>query len=69
VEHTPTVLLSLARQANAKTCASLVIECGRKAESWSGTRHVSRLLRGCDIGLQSTKRRKQCSPVFTALAI
>src|SRR5438046_36423 len=27
VEHTPTVLVSLTRQSNAKTCASLVIEC------------------------------------------
>jgi hypothetical protein len=69
VEHTPTVLLSLARQANAKTCASLVIECGRNAESWSGARHVSRLLRGFDASAQSTKRRKLCSPVFTARAI
>ena len=69
VEHTPTVLLSIARQANAKTCASLVIECGRNAEIWSGARHVSRLLRGFDVRAQSTKGRKQCSPVFTALAI
>ena len=38
VEHTPTVLVSLARQSNAKTCASLVIECGRNATIWSGAR-------------------------------
>ena len=69
VEHTPTVLLSIARQANAKTCASLVIECGRSQERWSGARHISRLLRGFDVRAQSTKRRKLCSPVFTARAI
>jgi hypothetical protein len=69
VEHTPTVLLTLARQSNARTCASLVIECGRSRETWTGTRHISRLLRGFDVRAQSTKRRKLCSPVFTARAI
>jgi hypothetical protein len=69
VEHTPTVLVSLARQSNAKTCASMVIECGRKATTWSGTRSVSRLLRGFEVRATSTQRRKQCSPVFTARAI
>jgi recombination protein RecA len=69
VEHTPTVLLALARQSNAKSCASLVIECGRNRENWSGARHISRLLRGFEVRAQSTKRRKLCSPVFTARAI
>ena len=69
VEHTPTILVSLARQSNAKTCASLVIECGRKATAWSGTRPVSRLLRGFEVRAQATNRRKQCTPVFTARAI
>ena len=69
VEHTPTVLVSLTRQSNAKTCASMVIECGRKATSWSGARSVSRLLRGFEVRATSTQRRKQCSPVFTARAI
>ena len=69
VEHTPAVLVSVARQSNAKTCASLVIECGRKATTWSGARTVSRLLRGFEVRAQSTHRRKQCSPVFTARAI
>jgi hypothetical protein len=69
VEHTPTVLVSLARQSNAKTCASMVIECGRKAATWSGARSASRLLRGFEVRATSTQRRKQCSPVFTARAI
>ena len=69
VENTPTVLVSLARQANAKTCASLVVECGRTRANWSGARGVSRLLRGIDVRARSTKRRTECSPVYTAKAI
>jgi hypothetical protein len=69
VEHTPTVLVSLARQSNAKTCASMVIECGRQAAIWSGARSASRLLRGFEVRATSTQRSKQCSPVFTARAI
>ena len=69
VEHTPTILISVARQPNARTCASLVMECGRNSTAWSGERGVSRLLRGFEVRAQSTHRRKQCSPVFTARAI
>jgi hypothetical protein len=69
VENTPTVLVSLARQPNAKTCASLVIECGRTRANWSGARGISRLLRGVDVRARSTKRRTECSPVYTAKAI
>jgi hypothetical protein len=69
VEHTPTVLVAVARQANAKTCASLLLECGRQREVWSGARHASRLLRGIEVRATSTQRRKLCSPVFTATAI
>src|ERR1022692_3866588 len=36
VEHTPTVLVTLARQSNAKTCASLILECRRERAAWSG---------------------------------
>jgi recombination protein RecA len=73
VEHTPTVLVAVARQANAKTCASLLLECGRQREVWSGARHASRLLRGIEVRAtflaHRTQRRKLCSPVFTAAAI
>ena len=37
VEHTPTVLVTVARQSNAKTCASLILECKRERTAWSGT--------------------------------
>ncbi|MEO8591736.1 MAG: hypothetical protein ABI759_00300 [Candidatus Solibacter sp.] len=69
VEHTPTVLLAVSRQANAGTCAGMVLECARQAARWSGARQVSRLLRAMEVRAQATQRRKQCSPVFTARAI
>jgi len=69
VEHTPTVFIALARQANARTCASMVIECSRVNATWSGTRGVSRLLRAAEFEARSTQRRMQCTPVFTAKAI
>ena len=69
VEHTPTVLVALARQPNAKTCASLVVECGRTRANWSGARGVSRLLRTIEVHARGTKRRTECSPVYTAKAI
>jgi recombination protein RecA len=69
VEHTPTVFVSLARQSNARTCASLVIECAREGASWSGARGVSRLLRAGRFLARSSHRRMQCTPVFTANAI
>jgi recA bacterial DNA recombination protein len=69
VEHTPTVFVSVARHSNARTCASLVIECERERASWSGARGVSRLLRSTEFRVRSTHRRMQCTPVFTATAI
>lgn len=64
VEHTPTVLISVSRQSNAKTCASLTLECRREREAWTGN-----LLRGIRVRVTSTERSKACSPVFTATAI
>jgi hypothetical protein len=69
VEHTPTVFVALARQANARTCASLVIECCRAKTGWSGASGVSRLLRNAEFQARSTQKRMQCTPVFTAKAI
>jgi hypothetical protein len=68
VENTPTVFLALARQQNAKTCASLTIECARERAVWSGG-GPGRLLRGFDVRATVAQRRKACSPVFTAMAI
>jgi hypothetical protein len=69
VENTPTVLVSVARQSNAKTCASLQLECAREHAAWSGALHSSRLLRAISARATSTQRSKTCSPVFTAPAI
>jgi hypothetical protein len=35
VENTPTILLLLGEESCAKSCASLVLRCQRKAEKWS----------------------------------
>jgi hypothetical protein len=63
------VLLSVARQSNAKTCATLQLECARERTAWSGTLHSSRLLRTIAARATSTDRSKTCSPVFTATAL
>jgi recombination protein RecA len=69
VENTPTVLVSVARQSNAKTCAALQLACAREQAHWSGVLHASRLLRAISARSTSTQRSKTCSPVFTATAI
>ena len=69
VENTPTVLIAVARQSNAKTCASLQLACAREHAAWSGVLHSSRLLRAISARATSTQRSKTCSPVFTAAAL
>jgi hypothetical protein len=61
VEHTPTVLVAVARQANAKTCASLMLECAREREAWSGPEApaVSRLLRGIRVHVARRKPSRE----------
>lgn len=66
VEHTPTVLVTVARQSNAKTCASLLVACARERAVWSGS---TKLLRAIHVRATSTHRSQACSPVFTAKAI
>ena len=66
VEHTPAVLVTVGRQSYAKTCASLMLECSREREDWSGARGSSRLLRGIGVRVTATNRSKSCSPVFRA---
>jgi|SRR5271157_191501 len=69
VEHTPAVLVTVARQSLASACASLVLECGRECAVWSGAAPPSRLLRGLRARATSTHRSRTCSPVFTAAAL
>jgi recombination protein RecA len=65
VEYTPTVLIALGRQSNAKTCASLTLECARERVAWSGVRHCSRLLRG--ISIQVARRKPSTTGVAHVL--
>jgi hypothetical protein len=69
VENTPTVLISVAQQSNAKTCATLQLQCARERVSWTGALHSSRLLRTISARATAVQRSKICSPVFTARAI
>ena len=71
VEHTPTVLIAISRQSNAKTCATLQLECARERTVWSGAL-PGRRLRGVRVRAshpRSHSRSVICSPVFTAKAI
>jgi hypothetical protein len=55
VEHTPTALVALGLESNAKTCASLLVECARKDAAWSGARRVSRMFDG--IAVEFVRRK------------
>jgi len=46
VEHTPTVLVAIEREPNAKTCATLAVEMRGCRVHWSGSPGCSHLLRG-----------------------
>jgi len=76
VEHTPTVLLALARRPNAKTCASLLLECARESVDWGGPPGLpscSALLRGMRVHVERRKPvaggtgDRFLSPVFSSL--
>ena len=66
VENTPTVLVTVARQSNAKTCASMTLECARNRVTWSNGKP---LLREVRVRTIVSRRRNVCTPVFTATAI
>jgi hypothetical protein len=69
VENTPTVLLAIARQSNAKTCASLQLECQPQQAQWTGAPGVSRLLTSLEVRVSAIQKSTQCSSLFTAPAI
>jgi RecA DNA recombination protein len=69
VEHTSTVLVALARQPNAKTCASLVVECARERAAWSGACGCSHLLRGMEVRMASRKPARHATVRFRARAL
>ncbi|HEY1343248.1 MAG TPA: hypothetical protein VGF59_37360 [Bryobacteraceae bacterium] len=70
VENTPTVLVTVARQSNAKTCASLMLECARERAAWSGARgQGSRLLRGIRVQVTRRKPVRAVAAAFSARAL
>jgi hypothetical protein len=69
VEHTPTVLVAVAQQPNARTCASLVVECARERLAWSGVRGCSQLLRGFEVRVHSRKPARDAAARFRARAL
>ena len=64
VEHTPTVLIAVARQSNAKTCASLTLELSRERARWLGGALDSARLLG---GMRVTVARRKPGLALTAV--
>jgi recombination protein RecA len=66
VENTPTVLVTVARQSNAKTCASMMLECMRERVSWVGG---VCLLRGARVRVTRSKPGRALTAVYNAAAV
>ena len=66
VENTPTVLLAVARQSNAKTCASLMLECSRERAVWSDG---VRLFRGIRVRVARRKPGLAITACYDAAAL
>lgn len=66
VENTPTVLVTVAQQSNAKTCASLMLECARDRVTWSGGTLV---LRGMRVRVARRKPAREITASFHAKAL
>jgi len=65
VEHTPTVLIAVERQSNAKTCASLMLEMSRERARWSGgALDSARLLGGMRVAVARRKPGLALTTVF-----
>jgi|SRR5579871_272273 len=66
VENTATVLVAVARQSNAKTCASLMLECTRERACWRGG---TKLLRGIQVRVMRRKPARAVTAVYDAPAL
>ena len=66
VEHTPAVLVTVARQSNARTCASLMLECGPPGAEWNGALVTSRLLLGMRVQVARRKPGRAVTARFEA---
>ena len=62
VENTPTALVAISRESNAKSCASLTLDFAQRGPVWAGTPRCSQLLRG--MGFEAARVK----PVSAALA-
>jgi hypothetical protein len=66
VENTPTALVTVAQQSNAKTCASLMLECMRQRVMWSGS---TPLLRGMQVRVVRRKPARELTACFQTAAL
>jgi hypothetical protein len=66
VENTPTALVTVAQQSNAKTCASLMLECTRQRVMWSGS---TPLLRGMQVRVVRRKPARELTACFQIAAL
>jgi len=66
VENTPTVLVAVAQQSNAKTCSSLMLECTRERVMWPGS---TPLLRGMQVRVTRRKPAREVTACFQAAAL
>ncbi len=66
VENTPTVLVAVAQLSNAKTCASLMLECTRERVMWSGG---TPLLRGMQVRVSRRKPTREVTACFQTAAL
>ncbi len=75
VENTPTTLVSLSRESNAKTCAALILECGREGEAWMNAaprgpgraRSAGRLLEGARVQVWRRKPGRAVCASFSGM--
>ena len=66
VENTPTVLVTVSQQSNAKTCASLMLECAREGVTWSAG---TPLLGGMRVRVARRKPAREGAASFHAAAL
>ena len=69
VENTPTVLLAVARQANAKTCASLMLECAKVGPAFRPAGFLPGVLCGVRVHVSRRKPGRAVEACFHARAL
>ncbi|HYM11711.1 MAG TPA: hypothetical protein VEU62_13330 [Bryobacterales bacterium] len=66
IEHTPTILLVLAQEPQAKSCSSLILEARSEKIAWTGSPSITwgHLLRGTSHHLERRKPLRSASAAF-----